>query len=168
MVTHNTQKLFVEIIDKNKGILYKVAHAYCFNVNDQKELVQEITFQLWKSFGSYKQEYKVSTWMYRIALNVAISALRKNKVREAVHVPLEDGWLQLTSDTDTDLSEEVQLLREFIQQQKKLDKALLLLYLDEKSYAEIAEMLGISTSNVGTKLNRLKEKLKHHFAQKML
>lgn len=165
MKDHSSSELqnqFVKVIDKNQGIIYKVAHAYCKDPDDQKDLVQEIIFQLWKSYKKYDARFKLSTWMYRIALNVAISFLRKNQVKNKYHTPFDDQFVYMAEEPQEDLSEELRLLRQFIQNQKRIDKGLLLLYLEGKSHKEIAEVLGISATNVGTRLGRLKIKLKNH------
>ncbi len=161
------QKQFVKTIDQHQGIIYKVANAYCKDLDDQQDLVQEIIFQLWRSFENYSKEFKVSTWMYRISLNVAISNFRKNQVRKKYHEGFDDDLVNMSEEVNGDLSEELSLLRQFIQDQKKLDKAILLLYLEGKKHAEIAELLGVSTSNVGTKLGRLKDKIKNHLIEKL-
>jgi len=161
------QEKFVGIIDRHQGLLYKVAHAYCTDPEEQKDLVQEIIFQLWKSFRKYDEKYRISTWMYRIALNVAISHLRRHKLRERHHAPIDVQLVQVSEEDREDTGEEIRLLRQFIQEQNKLDKGLLLLYLDGNSHAETAEVLGISASNAGTRLGRLKQKLKQYLIKNM-
>jgi RNA polymerase sigma factor (sigma-70 family) len=156
---------FVSVIDANKGILYKVANAYCKDTEDRKDLVQEITIQLWRSFEDYNDQYKYSTWVYRIALNVAISFYRRENRRKEIANPLNDSILNyadanLTSEKEQDLS----ILQQFIAELKELDKAVMLLYLEEKSYKEIAEMIGITETYVATKIGRIKNTLKQKFA----
>ena len=164
------QEQFVRIIENNQGLIYKVAHAYCNDREELQDLVQEIIFQLWRSFKNYDQQYKISTWMYRIALNVAISHIRKSRVREKHHISLDLHLVHVAGEEKSvmsEMSEEIGLLRQFIHEQNKLDKALLLMYLDENSYAQIAEVLGISVSNVGTRLGRLKQKMKQYITINM-
>ena len=156
------QEQFVEVIEKNKGIIYKVVQAYCKDPDEQKDLAQEIIFQLWKSFKTYDDKFKMSTWMYRIALNVAITYLRKHQTRTKYNTSFDSQLVNISEEAQEDLSEELRLLRQFILDQKKLDKALMLLYLDGKSHIEIAEAMGISSSNVGTKISRIKLKLKQY------
>lgn len=153
------------VIDTNKGILYKVANSYCIDSEDRKDLVQEIIIQLWKSFEDYNDQYKYSTWVYRIALNVAISFYRKENRRKEIANPLNDSILNY-ADTNlaTEKEQDLSILQEFIMELKELDKAVMLLYLEEKSYKEIAEMIGITETYVATKIGRIKNTLKQKFA----
>ena len=157
---------FLEVILQHKGILYKVANSYCKNKEDRKDLVQEIAIQLWKSFERYDHAYKYSTWMYRIALNVAISFYRKENSRQRISNSLSIDIFEFEN-TENDLEKEhnLQLLDHLIAKLNHLDKALLLLYLEEKNHAEIAEIIGITTTNVATKISRIKAKLKKEFEQ---
>jgi RNA polymerase sigma factor (sigma-70 family) len=165
MNTGNKQENFLALVQANKGIVYKVANAYCHNAEERKDLVQEIILQIWKSFDHYNDQYKYSTWIYRIALNTAISFYRKENRRKQATSPLSADILQLV---DTHQSKETALqlgfLQRFIAELKDLDKALLLLYLEEKPHAAIAEILGISVTNVATKIGRIKETLKQKFS----
>lgn len=157
---------FLTTIDTHKKIIYKVVNSYCKNKEDRKDLEQEIIIQLWNSFDKYNAEYKYSTWMYRIALNVAISFYRKEKKWLVINdfynhdsiYTIEDQ-----NDNKTELDQNIKLLQEFINRLNELNKALMLLYLEEKTYDEIAEILGISKTNVATKISRLKLKLKKEF-----
>jgi RNA polymerase sigma-70 factor (ECF subfamily) len=155
--------IFLSVIQTNKGIIYKIANSYCHQAEDRKDLVQEIIVQLWKSFDNYKEQYKYSTWMYRIALNVAISFYRKENRRKDISNPLSDGIISLI-DTPYEAQEDIRLLQQFIAGLKELDKALMLLYLEEKSYREIAEIIDISETNVATKIGRIKNRLKQKFS----
>jgi len=157
--------MFLSVIQMNKGIVYKIANAYCHDSEDRKDLIQEIIVQLWKSFDSYTNQYKYSTWMYRIALNVAISFYRKENRRKQVSNPLSDGILDIVdTNVSAELDENINFLHEFIAELKELDKALMLLYLEEKNYKEIAEIVGISETNVATKIGRIKAILKQKFS----
>lgn len=159
--------IFLSVIQANKGIIYKVANAYCSNAEDRKDLVQEIIVQLWKSFDNYKDQYKYSTWMYRIALNVAISFYRKENRRKQVSNSLSDSILYFAyTDVETEIEENIVHLQQFISELKELDKAILLLYLEEKSQKEIAEIIGISETNVATKIGRIKIILKQKFSSR--
>lgn len=164
MKSPDKSERFLAVIQTHKGILYKIANAYCHDAEDRKDLVQEIIIQLWKAFDNYSDEYKYSTWIYRIALNVAISFYRKENRRKQVDSPLSDGVLNMT---DTGIPDEtaanIGFLQQFIAELKELDKALMLLYLEEKSHKEIADIIGISISNVATKINRIKVVLKQKF-----
>lgn len=158
--------IFLSIVQSNKGILYKISNSYCKNVEDRKDLVQEIIVQLWKSFDDYDDNFKHSTWIYRIALNVAISFYRKENSRKKISTPLTDGIIRFPDndgfeDKETDLG----ILQRMISQLKDLDKALMLLYLEEKSHKEISQIIGISETNVATKINRIKNSFKQKFTQ---
>jgi RNA polymerase sigma factor (sigma-70 family) len=153
---------FQTIVDQHKKILYKICSSYCKNINDREDLAQEIIVQLWQSFPAFDEHRRFSTWMYRIALNVAISFYRRESTRTR-HVISWDEHLLEAVDETADQSEDVRLLYQFIERLDPLDKALILLYLDENSYQEIADVLGISETNVATKINRLKMKLKQDF-----
>jgi RNA polymerase sigma-70 factor (ECF subfamily) len=158
--------VFLSVIELNKGIIYKVVNAYCKNVEDRKDLVQEIVIQLWKSFDDYDSDYKHSTWMYRIALNVAISFYRKENSRKKISNPLTEGIFNFTDgDSLEDTEGDLGILQQMILELKDLDKALMLLYLEEKSYKEISQIIGISETNVATKINRIKNVLRQKFNQ---
>lgn len=163
----NKKEQFIKTIDEHKKIIYKIVNSYCQNKEDRKDLEQEIIIQLWSSFDNYNSAYKYSTWMYRIALNVAISFYRKEKKwsvkndfynEESIFRIEEDS-----SEEQTTLDYHLKLLQEFIHNLNELNKALMLLYLEEKSYEEIAEILGITKTNVATKISRIKLKLKKEF-----
>ncbi|GAB2584153.1 RNA polymerase sigma factor [Spirosoma areae] len=156
---------FLTVLQTHKGIIYKVAHSYCTEAEDRKDLVQDIVVQLWNSFDTYSDQYKYSTWIYRIALNVAISVYRKETRRKPISQPLSDSILTLGGSANTDEGDEnLNLLQQFIAQLKELDKALLLLYLDEKSHREIAEIMGMSETNIATKIGRIKTILRQKFS----
>lgn len=158
--------IFLSVIELNKGIIYKVVNSYCKNVEDRKDLAQEIIIQLWKSFDNYDDNFRHSTWMYRISLNVAISFYRKEYSRRKISHPLTNGIINFPDynslgDKESDLG----ILQQMILQLKDLDKALMLLYLEEKSHKEISQIIGISETNVATKINRIKNVLKQKFNQ---
>ena len=158
--------LFLDVIQQNKGIIYKVVHSYSKNLEDRQDLVQEIIIQLWKSFGNYDSNFKYSTWMYRIALNVAISFYRKERSREKLSQPFTEGIFHFPDELISNEKEaNLNVLQQFIQELKDLDKALILLYLEERSHKEIAQIMGISETNVATKIGRIKNILKQKFEQ---
>jgi RNA polymerase sigma factor (sigma-70 family) len=157
------KKTFLRLIEDNKRIIFKISNFYCQNKNDREDLAQEIIYNLWKSGHSFNDEYKFSTWMYRIALNVAISFYRKEK-RTATPIPFDDVFdVEDKSNDNKEMDENIKQLQTFINELKELDKALMLLYLESKSYNEIAEILGISETNVATKISRIKNNLKEKF-----
>ena len=157
--------IFLSVIETNKGIIYKVANAYCIHAEDRKDLIQEIIVQLWKSFDRYNDQYKYTTWMYRIALNVAISFYRKENSRKRLVDPLADNILDLVDDNAiNEINKNIGYLKQFIAGLKELDKALMLLYLEEKTHKEIGEITGISETNVSTRIGRIKKILKQKFS----
>ncbi|HEY6900495.1 MAG TPA: sigma-70 family RNA polymerase sigma factor [Puia sp.] len=157
---------FVRLIRENRGILYKISHSYCRKEADREDLIQEMIYQLWKSGERYDASYKFTTWMYRIALNVAISYYRKegrSGIRLAVSGDMHLMDLEDRSGGDALLEEKIDLLQQFIRELGELDKALMILYLEERPYREIAEILGISETNVATKVSRVKDRLRKQF-----
>ena len=163
MTTPELPERFQTLLEGHKKILYKVCNAYCRNRDDREDLAQEITLQLWKSFGKFDGRCQFSTWMYRIALNVAISFYRRESSRTR-HVLSGDAHLLQIRDETESPSAELLLLHQFIASLDPLNKALVLLYLDGNSYQEIGEVLGIRETNVATKLSRLKMKMKQELA----
>lgn len=161
----NVKAQFLQLIEKNKGIIYKVARSYGKNEEDRQDLFQEIVIQLWRAFERYNDEYKLSTWMYRIALNVAISFYRKERRRMESNLPLTESMADIADDNpQAEQDANIRLLQQFINELKELDKALMILYLESKSYREMAEILGITETNVATRINRAKEQLKQKFS----
>ena len=157
---------FIVVVERNKGILYKVANSYCRNLEDRKDLIQEIILQLWRSFDNYNEKFKYSTWIYRISLNVAISFYRKENTRQRISNQLTTEIFDFTDEEIGDEKEtNLGILNQIISKLNDLDKALMLLYLEEKNYKEIAEIIGITETNVATKISRIKDKLKKEFSQ---
>jgi RNA polymerase sigma-70 factor (ECF subfamily) len=162
MTRAELEEKFQILISEHKKILYKVCSSYCRNRDDRDDLAQEIVVQLWRSFAAFDGRCRFSTWMYRIALNVAISYCRRERARTRYVISTEAPLLEAIADTESQ-SEEILLLYQFIAELDPLNKALVLLYLDGNSYQEIAEVLGISATNVATKLSRLKQSMKQEF-----
>ena len=155
---------FLNVIEANKGIIYKVANAYCRDNENRKDLIQEITVQLWLAFPKYDEQFMLTTWMYRIALNVSISFYRKESKRDKLNQELTTEILSLTTDDrPMDTDSELSLLHHFIRELREFDRALILLYLEERSQREIADILGITQSNVSTRVIRIKEQLRQKF-----
>ncbi len=159
------KKIFEDAIEQHKGILFKVARVYCPNENDRQDLIQEMMIQIWQSVHKYNDQYKISTWLYRISLNVAISFYRKSSTRVKKYTELNEQTVEALVEDKSDNEIHLNLLEQFISELKEIDKALMILYLEDKSHTEIAEILGISVSNVGTKIGRIKDKLKTRFSQ---
>lgn len=165
MSTEEQKQSFQTLIEQNKGILFKVASMYCQDETDRQDLIQEIMIQIWRSFTKYNNQFKISTWVYRISLNVAISFYRKNENRKRNNISLNEDISQIPEDNKSEEEVQLNLLLHFISELKEIDKALIILYLEDKSYPEIADILGISVSNVGTKIGRIKKSLKQRFLQ---
>ena len=160
------REAFTRLLDQHTGIIRKVAAAYTGSRADRLDLMQEISLQLWKAYPRYSPERPFSTWMYRIALNVAISFLRSATRPHRQTVSLEAADLDVPDETATpETDERIAELQRVIAGLEPLNRALLLLYLDERSYREIASILGITETNVATKISRLKERLKKQVNQ---
>ena len=165
MSTQTGKEDFLKLVEEHRRIIFKICHSYCPNKNDREDLAQEIIFQLWRSYSSFNPEYKFSTWMYRIALNVAISLYRKeNRTAKTIFFSETVPDVEDKSDRSHHTEENISLLQQFINELKELDKALMILYLEEKNHKEISEILGITETNVATKINRIKDKLKQKFS----
>lgn len=157
----NLQERFWELLEQHRRIVFKVANTYGWRPEDRADLAQEIRAQLWRAFPAYDPTRSFSTWMYRVALNVAISFVRTNRRRERHTVPLEDDVHDVAYETDGGAGDErIRALYRVIDQLDELNRALLLLYLEEHTYREIADILGLSETNVATKLSRLKQRLR--------
>jgi len=157
---------FAERLERHRKIVFKVANGYGRDAHERADIAQEIAAQLWRAYPAYDGKRAFPTWMYRIALNVAISHLRATSLRERHSVPLDEslhdsaGAAGIEAENDGRVRE----LRRCIERLDPLNRALLLLYLDERSQAEIAEILGITETNVATKIGRLKERLRKDLA----
>jgi RNA polymerase sigma-70 factor (ECF subfamily) len=153
------QQTFLSLIDVYQRLLLKVCWAYTRTSHDRDDLFQEIVVRLWTAFGSYDRQRTFSTWMYRVALNVAIDFRRRRQRRGTESRSLEDTP-DPASPQDESKQEQLRELHELLERQNEADRALLLLSLEGNSYREIAEVIGISESNVGTRLNRLRKSLR--------
>lgn len=165
MADRERQRQFEDLLCEHQRIVFKIAGMYAGDARDREDLAQEIAVQLWRSFGTFDaSRAKFSTWLYRVALNVAISHMRSAKRTGA------GSFEQLDAEFFADGSEQqhealernerVAALHAFIAGLAPLDRALVLLYLEDRDYVEIAAVLGISETNVATKLNRIKQKLR--------
>ena len=148
------------MIREHEGIIYKISRVYFDRKEDQQDLYQEIVYQLWRSFDSFDARSKWSTWMYRVALNTAISYLKKarSKVKKVHSDHLENFKFE---PFDPVMEERIAWLYKSIQKLNVVEKGIILLYLEGKSHEEIATITGFSTSNIGTRISRIKDKLKH-------
>lgn len=153
------QQAFEQFLENHKQLILKVAGTYCGDPELRKDLVQDIVLQLWKAFPSYNKAFALSTWMYRIALNVSISSLRRESTRKKTYEGLyQQGDLLYYQDPH--MEEQLQLLYQHMEELKPMEKAMLILHLEGRKHPEIAEILGITASNVSTKIHRIKALLK--------
>ncbi len=153
------KKEFIVIIKENEGLIYKVAKVYTNTKEDEQDLYQEIVYQLCKSYPSFRNDARVSTWMYRIAMNTAIAHLNKEK-KKGSQVPIDEMQLNQTDTPDTLMAERSAALFAQIRKLNEIEKGIILLYLEGKTYDEIAAITGFSETNVGTRLGRIKQKIK--------
>lgn len=147
---------FLDLVHRHQGILYKICLAYCSSHCSREDLYQDIILQLWHSYPSFRGKSSFSTWMYRVALNTAINQTRKRSLVQldglAGDIPVEDAGM-------SDLSEEIRMLYTAITRLGKVDRAIILLWLEEHSYEDIAGIMGITVKNVSVRLVRIREKL---------
>ncbi|MDQ2919317.1 MAG: sigma-70 family RNA polymerase sigma factor [Verrucomicrobiota bacterium] len=162
MTAVTDQERFTRLLDEHAGIIQKVARGYTKTQADREDLMQEITLQLWRAYPRYSPKRPFSTWMYRIALNLAISFLRRQTHPVRQTLSLEENQIDVAGDAarDPEMDERVAILQHVIDSLPPLERGLMLLYLDEHSYREIAAILGLSETNVATKLNRLKQRVR--------
>ena len=158
---------FAGLLRSHKALLHKVAFAYCRDPDDRRDLVQEMAIQLWRSFPRFDGRVKVSTWAYRVAMNVAVSWLRGEHRRPRDTVPLEELGHEIAAADSVlgEASDNMRVLRTLIEGLDGLNRALILLYLDGHSAEEIGEILGITAGNVTTRVNRVKRELQAGFAR---
>ena len=149
------EKEFVDIVEQNQRLIYKVCYIYTDNNDTLNDLYQDVMVNLWRGCTKFKGNSNISTWIYRIALNTCISYYRKERVKPG-SVPISSN-LNLYYDSPD--NESISMMYSMIEALNPLDKAIILLYLEDKTYDEIAEIIGISKSNVGVRLLRIKEKL---------
>ncbi|MGB0840410.1 MAG: RNA polymerase sigma factor [Chitinophagales bacterium] len=160
MTNKKLESEFARVIADNQGIIHKMCSMYCDSPEDREDLFQEIVLQVWKSYPSFKGNSKISTWIYRVGLNTAISSFRKKK-RQLTQQSMSIEELQIPDRPfNYEFEERLKYMHEAIRQLNNVEKAIVMLYLEEHSYQDIAEIMGITESNVGVKLHRIKSKLK--------
>ena len=165
MSATHSQDQFLSLLDEHRRILFKIAGSYCRNPADREDLIQEMVMQLWRSFSSYDPSRRFTTWMYRVALNVAISHWRSETRRVRDTVPIDGAILEIAAPPSGEaaLEDDLRELRLLLDQLDPLDRALMILYLDGNPHEAIADVLGISPSNVGTRIGRIKQRLRRTF-----
>ena len=156
---------FISVIKANQKLIFKICYSYCAHPENRKDLQQEILLQLWNSYSRFDGRVKISTWIYRIALNTAISFYRKDCKHSNNRESINESIISISDfGMEAEKDENISLLYQFIEGLNELDKALILLYLDDNKYVDIAEILGISETNVATKISRIKKRLKEQFS----
>lgn len=152
------QQEFLKLLHQHKGILYKISRMYFDYTEDQNELIQEMTYQLWKSYQNFKGNSQFSTWMYRVCLNTALTFF-KSENRKQDKYELHDHYDRVDDDNSYQKEEQLKYFYDAVQELNKVEKALIFLFLEGMSHKDISENLGISEVNARVKLNRTKEKL---------
>jgi RNA polymerase sigma factor (sigma-70 family) len=152
------EQRFLAFLESQQRTLYKVAYVYCRDAEERRDLVQEIAIQLWRSFATFDARASETTWTYRVAMNVAISHRRREgrRIRDALPLDFAFDVADQSFDADT---EQARQLRALIDDLDEMSRALVLFYLEGFDHSEIADLLGTTASNVGTRLNRIKAKL---------
>lgn len=160
MIEHQIHDRFITLLESNIGIILKISKAYTNTAQDREDLINDIAFEMWKSFPKFKGKSKISTWIYRVALNTAMNYNRKaKKKRDFIQSAIELQNIELSNESDD--NPEIEILYECIAELDEFSKAIVLLYLDGYKHDEIAEITGISKTNVGTRISRIKEQLKN-------
>lgn len=153
------QSYFIELIEENKKLIYKISYLYCDDIIDKKDLFQDIITNLWIAYPKFQNHSKISTWIYRISLNTAITWYRGHS-KLSKRMQYTDLIPHLTNEADNTIDELYDQLYRAIDTLGKIDKAIILLLLDECSYDEIAEIVGLTKTNVATKISRIKVRLR--------
>jgi RNA polymerase sigma factor (sigma-70 family) len=159
---------FIKVVNENQAILNKICFGYAKNAEDRHDLQQDILIQIWKAYPKFKHESQLSTWIYRIALNTAISNFRKEKRKIQGSELSHDNYQIPEVHDNAELDGNITVLYQLIYQLNDLEKAIMLLYLDDQSYKKISEIVGITETNVATKISRIKSKLKDQFNKNIL
>jgi RNA polymerase sigma-70 factor (ECF subfamily) len=159
------EEAFAKLVKEHELLVMKVCRVYAYDVHERKDLFQEIVIQLWKAYPNFKGQSKVSTWMYKIAIYTAIAGLRKQKsfirYSDPQQLPQTDVYMPYDETKDKQL----EALYLAITQLNEIEKAIVMLYLEGKSYEEMEEILGIASGNLRVKVNRIKDKLKQIIKQ---
>lgn len=154
------EKQFINLINEHQGLIHKVCIMYESDREARNDLFQEIVLQLWRSYSTFRGESKITTWMYRIALNTAISGFRK-QTRKVKTEDLDDVHLNISDNSSGDENEEnLNRLQVAIRQLSEIERAMIMMALEEVPYEEIAETIGITQNNVRVRMNRIREKLR--------
>ena len=152
------EKDFINTLEQHQKIVHKVCMLYTQTENDHQDLFQEILLQLWKAFPKFRGESKITTWIYKIALYTALGSLKKEKRKQKAVEDYKNIMIDASSNDQVD--DRLEALQQVINKLAQMEKAIIMLYLEEKSYKEISEIMGITENNVGVKINRIKKKIK--------
>lgn len=152
------EKEFIELINRHQGIIQKICNVYFYRNPNKEDYYQEILIRLWKSYPSFKEQAAFSTWLYRVVLNTAIDIIRKESIRP-IHTEISKNEYNITEDEYNNPSDKKDKLYQAINYLSDAEKAIIILYLENYSYKEIAEIIGLSESNTGVKINRIKNQL---------
>ena len=162
MTKDKLSEQFLSVFEDNTGIIIKIARAFTRTSHDREDLINDIALELWKSFERFKGDSKISTWIYRVAINISMN-YKRNKKKDSLFSFLYDfkkvdslPWL-----IEQDNSSESEILYNCIDELNEINKAIILLYLDGNSHDEISEIMGISKTNVGTRIGRIKEQIRN-------
>jgi RNA polymerase sigma-70 factor (ECF subfamily) len=154
------EREFLRLISEHEGLIHKICHVYAADRLSKQDLFQEIVIQLWKSFENFRNESKISTWMYRVALNTALTEKRRSKTKASIIFPGLLDEDKVEGNDSSSHQENINLLYGAIAKLTEVEKAIVMLYLDDSSYEEMEEVLGISQGTLRVKMNRIKEKLR--------
>ncbi|MBV9988142.1 MAG: RNA polymerase sigma factor [Chitinophagaceae bacterium] len=160
-----SEKEFITLLNQHQKIVHKVCNLYMDRHSDREDLFQEVTLQAWKAYGNFRGDAKFSTWLYRVALNTAITFFRKEKRQPDIYST--DNVPEQSEEEQGPVEEQVKAMYAAIGELSKIDKAIVMLYLEDYSYNEIGDMMGITANNVAVKMNRIKTKLKESTQQQM-
>lgn len=159
-MTKELEQKFIQDLEENQNIVHKICRLYTSNQDAHNDLFQEITIQLWRAYPKFRGDAKFTTWMYRVALNTAITLYRKSK-RKIKTQDFDSVLFKIEAkDYDDTEEEQLKLMYKAIRQLSDIEKALIFLYLEDKNYKEISETMGITEVNARVKMNRVKTKLK--------
>jgi RNA polymerase sigma factor (sigma-70 family) len=155
-----SEKHFEKLVKEHELLIYKICRMYAYTVADRQDLFQEIVIQLWNAFPKFKGQSKLSTWLYRVAINTAITGLRKKKdfIQSYEHADLPTN---ISEDSSGHVEERLQEMYKAIEKLNQIEKAIVMLYLEDKTYEEMEDILGISQGNLRVKMNRVKDKLRN-------
>lgn len=158
-MSSQTETAFLKLVNQHKGILYKTSRIYADSLEDREDLQQEILIQLWKSYQSFKGNSEFSTWMYRVAINTAITYLKKEKQRTSKQTEVPQHFEIQNEDYNPSKDRQLEIFYSAVQQLKALEKAVIFYFMEGMSHKEIGDNLGLSEGNARVKLNRTKEKI---------